>query len=66
MVAADIEFDAAVLGEAALGDVEIGHDLNTTGDGGGEVPWGGDEFVEDAIGLHADAVFLFEGLEMDV
>src|SRR5262249_32161380 len=36
-VAADVEFDAAVLGESAFGDVEVRHDFDAAGDRGGQV-----------------------------
>src|SRR5262249_20860824 len=38
-VAADVELDAAVLRQAAFGDVEIGHDLDAARDGHGQVAW---------------------------
>src|SRR5262249_21467041 len=36
-VAADVELDAAVLRQAALGDVQVGHDLDAAADGRGQV-----------------------------
>ena len=35
---AHVQADAAVLRHAALGDVEVGHDLDARGDGEGQVP----------------------------
>src|SRR5262249_41888095 len=40
LVAADIQLDAAVLRQAALGDVEIGHDLDAGRDRGGQMARG--------------------------
>ena len=60
------ELDAPVLGEAALGDVEAGHDLDAGDDGGGEVGRRGFGFVEDAVVAVADAETVFEGLDVDV
>src|SRR5207253_586319 len=48
-IAADVELDAAVLGESALGYVEVGHDLDARGDGHGEMTRRRDHFIEHAV-----------------
>src|SRR5437870_2920581 len=60
------ELDAAVLGEAAFGDVEVGHDLDAGDEGGLEALGGDHDLVEDAVHPEADAEDLFVGLEVDV
>ncbi len=66
-VAADGQLDAAVLGQAALGDVELGHDLDAGEDGlvmlAGDRGHGLLEYAVDAVFDHEAVV---EGLEMDV
>ena len=65
-VAADVQLDAAVLRQAALGDVEVGHDLDAAGDGRGQVARRRHHFVEHAVAAVAHLVFVFERLEVDV
>ena len=60
------ELDAAVLGEAAFGDVEVGHDLDAGDEGGLQALGGGHDLVEHAVDAEADAEDLFVGLEVDV
>ncbi len=66
LAAADGELDAAVLREAPLGDVEVGHDLDARGDGEREVLWRGDHLVEHAVDAVADLELVLERLEVDV
>src|SRR6185312_11935769 len=65
-VAADVEFDAAVLGKPALGDVQVRHDLDAAGDGGGEVPRRRNHLIQHAVAPVPHLVFVFERLEMHV
>ena len=48
-VAADVEFHAAVLRQTALGDVELGHDLDSRRDGDGELPRRRHHLVQHAV-----------------
>ena len=63
---ADGQLDAAVLRHAAFGDVEIGHDLDARRDGKGQVARRRHHFIEHAVGLDANAEFVFERLEVQV
>jgi hypothetical protein len=63
---ADLFDDAAVLRDAALGDVHVGHDLDARKDGQGEVDRRRRHFIERAVHAVADLEVLFEGLEVDV
>ena len=65
-VAADVEFDATVLGHAPLGDVEVRHDLDAARDGGGEMPRRRNHFIEHAVAAVAHLVFVFERFEVNV
>ena len=65
-VAADVQLDAAVLRQAPLGDVQVGHDLDAAGDGHGQVARRRHHFVEHAVAAIAHLVFVFKRLEMDV
>jgi hypothetical protein len=65
-VAADGELDAAVLGQAAFGNIEVRHDLDARGDGKCQVARRGDHFIQHAVGFDADFEFVFEGLEVQV
>ncbi len=65
-VAADVQFDTAILRQAAFGDVEVGHDLDTGGDGHGEMARRRHHFIENAVAAVAHLVFIFEGLEMNI
>ena len=63
---ADLFDDAAVLGEAALGDVHVRHDLDAGNDRQREVDGRRGHFVEGTIDAIADFEILFEGFEVDV
>ena len=65
-VAADGQLDAAVLRQAALGDVEVGHHLDAGGDGERQVPRRRNHFEQHAVGLDADAELVLERLEVQV
>ena len=65
-MAADGELDAAVLRHAALGDVEVRHDLDAGGDGEGQVARRRHHFIQHAVGLDADAELVFERFEVQV
>ena len=58
--------DAAVLRQAPLGDVEVGHDLDARGDGEGQVPRRRHHLVEHAVGADADLELVLERLEVQV
>ena len=60
------ETDAPVLGQAALGDVEVGHDLETGNHRQGQMLGRRRHFVERAVHAIADAELGFKGLEMNV
>ena len=62
----DVQLDAAVLRHAALGDVEIGHDLDAAADGRGDVGRRRHHFVEHAVDAVAHLEFALERLEVDV
>ena len=65
-MAADGQADAAVLGQAALGDVQVGHDLDARGDGEGQVARRRHHLVEHAVGTDADLELVLERLEVQV
>src|SRR5262249_60930971 len=65
-VAADVELDTAVLRQAALGDVQVGHHLDAAGDSHGQVPGWRHHLVQYAVAAIAHLVFFFKRLEMDV
>src|SRR5262249_50344635 len=58
--------DAAVLGQAALCDVQLGHDLDPGGHGGPKPAGGRLGIEEDPIDPVADPQVVLEGLDMDV
>src|SRR6185369_17189777 len=58
--------DAAVLGQAALGDVQLGHQLDARGDGGLQAPRRCLQIVEDAVDAIAHPQGVFRGLDVDV
>ena len=58
--------DAAVLRDAALGDVEVRHDLDARDDGGGHRDVRRLHLVEGAVHAVADLEVVFEGLDVDV
>ncbi len=66
MFVAELFDDAAVLGEAPLGDVHVGHDFDAGEDGEGEMDGRGSHFVERAVHAVADFEVFLEGLEVDV
>ena len=61
-----VEPDAAVLRQAPLGDVQIGHDLHPRRDGEGQVPRRRHHFVQHAVGADADFELVLERLEVQV
>ena len=65
-VAAQGELDLAVLRQPALGDVEVGHDLDAAGDRRRQVARGRHQLVEDAVDPVPHLVLLLERLEVDV
>ena len=62
----DVELDAPVLRQAALGDVELGHDLEAGGDAGVQLHRGLGHAAQDAVHAQADAELGFIGFEVDV
>ena len=64
--AGDGDRDAAVLRDAALGDVEVRHDLDARDDGGGHGDVRGLHLVERAVHAVADLEVLLERLDVDV
>ena len=62
----DVQFDAAVLGHAAFGDVQVGHDLDAAADGGGDVRGRRHHLVQHAVDAVAHLEFALERLEVDV
>src|SRR3990172_9867778 len=63
---ANSQLDAAVLGHASFGDVEVGHDLDAGGNGKGQVAGRRHHLIEYAVGLDADAELVLERLEVQV
>ena len=62
----DVFLDAAVLGQAALRDIHIGHDLDAGDDGQRQVPGRGRHFVKRAVHAVTNLELVFEGLEVNV
>ncbi len=62
----DLQLDAAILRNAALGDVHPRHDLDARDDSRREIARRLRHFVENAVHAEADAKHLFVDLEMDV
>ena len=62
----ELHLDAAVLRHAALGDVELGHDLESRGEPRAEIRWGFGDFAQDAVHAEAHAVRLLVRFEVDV
>jgi hypothetical protein len=58
--------DAAVLRHAALGDVQVRHDLQAAGDGGGHARRGVHHLEQLAVDAEADLELLLAGLDVDV
>ena len=66
ILAGDAHAEAAVLGEALLGDIESGYDLDARDDGGMRFVRRPQRFVEDAVDAITDDELGLEGLDMDV
>src|SRR5690606_23889584 len=66
LAALDGAADAAVLGDAAFGDVQVRHDLEAAGDGRGHGGRRVHHLEEFAVDAEADLEFLFVGLDVDV
>ena len=62
----DVQRDAAVLGDAVLGDVHVGHDLEAGGDRRGDGLRAGRHVVEDAVDAVADPQVGGRRLDVDV
>ena len=62
----DCEADTAVLGQAPLGDVQLGHDLHARDDPGGHAPRDGGYVLQDAVDTHPHAHLVTVGGEMHV
>ena len=58
--------NATVLGQSALGNVEIGHDLDARRNGKGQVPRRRHHLVQHAVGTDANLELGFKRLEMQV
>ena len=65
-VFADLHLDAAVLGQAPFGDVQLGHDLHPGSDGVFQLHRRLHYLVEHAVNAVADPEHLFVGLQVDV
>ena len=66
MAAIDGEADAPVLGQAPLGDVELGHDLHARDHAGGHAPRDGGDVLQDAVDAQAHAHLVAVGGEVNV
>ncbi len=66
MAAMDHGADAAVLGEAAFGDIHVGHDFESGDAGGLHLVRRVHGFKEDAVDAVADDKAFFVGFYMDV
>ena len=62
----DLDLDAAVLRQAALGDIQLGHQLQARDDGGLQLARRRFLVEEHAVDAVADAEFLLERLDVDV
>ena len=60
------EFDSAVLRQASLGDVQIGHDFDARGQRRSDVLAGRDHFIQHAVNTIAHLEFVFKRFEVDV
>jgi hypothetical protein len=58
--------DAPVLGQAPLGDVQLGHDLDAGGEGGLQPPGRGLLVVQQPVDAVAHAQAVLEGLDVDI
>ena len=61
-----LDLDAAVLRQAALGDVQLGHQLQARDDGGLQLARRRLLIEQHAVHAEADAEFLFERLDVNV
>ncbi len=66
LAAQDLDFDAAILRQAALGDVQLGHQLQARDDSGLQLARRRLLVEEHAIHAEADAEFFLERLDVDV
>ena len=66
VLAAHRELDAAILGQAALGDVEARHDLDARDDRGAQLQGRRFDLAQHAVDAIAYAQVLFERLDVDV
>ena len=64
--AQNLDLDAAVLRQAALGDVQLGHQLQARNDGGLQLARRRFLIEQHAVHAEADAEFLLERLDVDV
>jgi len=64
--AGKLHLDAAVLGQAALGDVQLGHHLDARRDGVLQPQWRLHDLVQHAVDAEADAEHLLVRLHVDV
>ena len=64
--AQDLDLDAAVLRQAALGDIQLGHQLQARDDGGLQLARRRFLVEEHAVHAEADAEFLLERLDVNV
>ena len=64
--AEDLDLDAAVLRQAALGDIQLGHQLQARDDGGLQLARRRLLVEQHAVDAVADAEFLLERLDVDV
>ena len=66
LLVADLQLDAAVLGNAALGDIQLGHDLQPADDGVLQLDRRLHDLVQHAVDAVADPHVLLVGLDVDV
>ncbi len=66
LAAGQLDLDAPVLGQAPLGDVHLGHDLEAGDDGVLELHRRLHDLVEDAVDPVADPERLLVGFDMDI
>ena len=64
--AVDLQPDAAVLRQAPLGDVQVGHDLHARDHPRGCSPWNRRDVLQDAVDAEAHTQLVPIGSEMDV
>ena len=62
----DLQADASVLRQSALGDVQAGHNLEAGNDRQSQMLWRRGHFVERAIDTVADFKFVLKGFKMNV